>query len=118
MTEAPVMPKTGAEDVIWDLSVLYAGIDDPQINADLETLRQVQRFVELYRGKVAQLSAAELHSAMNMQLKLASIQVKLLSYASLNFTTFSTDARWGAFMQRIQEEAANISQQAVFFDLE
>lgn len=119
MTQAPAQPVTGAESILWDLSVLYAGMDDPRIESDMEALRRLaSAFVERYRGKLASLSASELRSAMAAQVEMAALQVKLGTYASLNFTTYSTDPAWGAFMQRMREFGADIHQQTVFFDLE
>ena len=38
MSEAVQERRTGAEDVIWDLSVFYQSLDDPQIEADIQKL--------------------------------------------------------------------------------
>lgn len=46
--------KTGAEDVRWDLGILYKGIDDPQIDADLrEYARRAAAFSAEFKGKLA-----------------------------------------------------------------
>jgi hypothetical protein len=46
---------TGAEQVLWDLSIFYAQPDDPAIARDLAELQaQAERFAERYRGRVAQ----------------------------------------------------------------
>ena len=52
---------TGAEEVVWDLSDLYAGGDDPRIEKDVEqTETTAAAFRERYYGRVAELSAADL----------------------------------------------------------
>ena len=52
---------TGAEEIAWNLADLYAGMDDPQLDADLGTCdAEAQAFQTEYRGRVASLSAAEL----------------------------------------------------------
>ena len=52
---------TGAETVTWDLSDLYAAIDDPAIDRDLNLSdAEADALGEKYRGRVASLSAAEL----------------------------------------------------------
>ncbi len=33
MVDAAVEKKTGAEEVLWDLSIFYTGVDDPAISA-------------------------------------------------------------------------------------
>ena len=43
----------------WNLSDLYQGIDDKQIDKDLETYRKTaMQFAKKYKGKVAELDAA------------------------------------------------------------
>ncbi len=52
---------TGAEEITWDLSDLYAGMDDPQLNADLDTCdAEADALGEEYRGRIAGLSSGEL----------------------------------------------------------
>ena len=36
MVDAVIEKQTGAENVIWDLSVFYSGADDPAIQRDME----------------------------------------------------------------------------------
>ena len=56
---------TGAEAVEWNLSDLYDGPDDPRIESELdEALAAAQAFRERYRGKLGELSAAELNDAV------------------------------------------------------
>lgn len=44
---------TGAENVHWDLSILYSGIDDPQIDADIERLVEMQKsFSATHKGNL------------------------------------------------------------------
>ena len=56
---------TGAESVEWNLSDLYEGPDDPRIESELEEAHAAaQAFRERYRGKLGELSAAELNDAV------------------------------------------------------
>jgi oligoendopeptidase F len=56
---------TGAEEVTWDLSDLYSGPDDPQIEADLsEGSDAARRFAADHRGHVSELDAAALAEAL------------------------------------------------------
>ena len=49
----PEARATGAENIVWDLGILYAGVDDPQIAKDTQIVHdKVKTFVETYRGKV------------------------------------------------------------------
>ena len=48
---------TGAENVRWDLSELFSGLDDPKIDIVLNQSRQqAERFVDQYRGKLGDLT--------------------------------------------------------------
>ena len=42
----------------------------------------------------------------------------MTSFASLNFTVYSNDPEWGAFIQKVQEFSSAMSQELVFFNLE
>ena len=47
--------KTGAEAVCWDLSVMYSGVDDPQIDADVVKLAEMMKaFNVAHKGKLAE----------------------------------------------------------------
>ena len=39
MVDAAIEKKTGAEDVLWDLSIFYSGVDDPAIQRDLDKVQ-------------------------------------------------------------------------------
>ena len=54
----------------WDLSDLYKGVDDPQIRKDLETYRKnALALNKKYKGKLAELSAAEFLGALKLMEK-------------------------------------------------
>ncbi len=45
---------TGAEDVAWDLSDLFAGADDPKLAAELaDVARSADAFRERYHGRIS-----------------------------------------------------------------
>jgi oligoendopeptidase F len=110
---------TGAENVVWDLSVLYAGLDDPKIEADMtHYMGQVQAFANDYRGKVGQLDPEELYEAMERSEGLYDGAGKIISFASLNYSTDTADPKRGALMQKATEFYSGINQQMLFFMLE
>ena len=46
-------PTSSADRVAWNLSDLYAGVDDPQLGRDLEAaLSAAEAFETAYRGKI------------------------------------------------------------------
>ncbi len=119
MAEAVPARQTGAEDVIWDLSVFYDGADDPRIDEDMKSLEaDVAAFAERYRGNVATLSAAELAAAMTEREQLLDRLVRIGAYANLLYAIDSSDPQLGAFVQKATQFSAQLQQQTVFFDLE
>lgn len=118
MTDAVNRP-TGAEDVIWDLSVFYDGLDDAAIEADIkELIRQADDFQGRYRGAVADMSAAEFVDAYEAMEAIYDRRGRLESYAFLNFSTDTANRDYQAFVAKMQDLGAALSQKMVFFDLE
>ena len=119
MTEAVQERRTGAEAVLWDLSVFYSGLDDPQMDADIEELRTlVDDFQGRWRGKVAEMSAADFRDAYQALETIYDMRGRLGSFAFLNFSTDTGNAAYQAAVARIEELEASLSQKLVFFDLE
>ncbi len=118
MSDAVNRP-TGAEDVIWDLSVFYDGLDDAAIEADIkELIRQADDFQGRYRGAVADMSAAEFVAAYEAMEAIYDRRGRLESYAFLNFSTDTANRDYQAFVAKMQDLGAALSQKMVFFDLE
>ncbi len=119
MVDAAVEKKTGAEDVLWDLSIFYSGADDPAIQRDLDKVQgMADAFAGKYRGKVASLDAEEMVDAMIEQEAISDAAGRIASFAYLNFATDTTNPKLGALVQKITESNAQLSQKLLFFDLE
>src|SRR5690349_12144608 len=104
MTDAVIEKKTGAEDILWDLSIFYSGPDDPAIQRDLDKVMQMaDDFAKTYRGRVAQLDAEEMIDAMIEQEAISDASGRIGSYAFLNFSTDTTDPKRGALVQKVTE---------------
>ena len=111
--------QTGAENVVWDLSVFYNDPTDPAINADVEAVDvMVAAFVEQYRGRVGQLLADEMLNALQELEALLDKLFRLLMYANLLYATDTNNAQFGALLQRFTEYRSEIEQKLLFFDLE
>ena len=111
--------QTGAEDVAWDLSDLYASGDDPRIEADFaEAAAAATAFRDRYYGTVASLSAADLAAAIDERERLESIATRALYYAHLRFSTDMVDPVRGALRAKLDEKAAVLETQLLFFGLE
>ena len=110
---------TGAEDVAWDLSDLYAGIDDPQMEEDIARAEtDAAAFRERYHGAVAGLDAAALAEAVEEYERTESAVVRPLTFAHLVFATNMADPARGALVARLGEKAAALDTQLLFFGLE
>jgi oligoendopeptidase F len=110
---------TGAEDVLWDLSDLYSGGDDPRIERDLaEADAAAAAFRDRYYGKIAVLTAAELAEAIEESERIHSIFTRAIYYAHLWFSTDMAEPPRGALLARLTEEGAALDTQLLFFGLE
>jgi len=105
----------------WDLSDLFAGIDDPALEAAMAAARdRTEQFETRYRGTVAteDLTAAHLRAALDEYEALLTDQYKPQAYASLLFSTDTEDAARGALLQKTREFGSALGTHLVFFDLE
>ncbi len=119
MTDAVQDRPTGAENVIWDLSVFYDSLDDPKIQQDIDTLNTlVDDFQAKYRGQVANLTATDFVEAYETMEKIYDLRGRLGSYASLNFSTDTANTAYQQFIAKMQDLGSSLSQKLVFFDLE
>ena len=95
---------TGAEEVAWDLSDLFDGIDDPRID---EVVAQAEvdaaAIREGYHGKVAGLDPASLAEAVAEHERIEAEVFRPLTYAHLVFATNMADSPRGALVARLGE---------------
>jgi oligoendopeptidase F len=110
---------TGAEAIEWDLSDLYQGPDDPRLDTELdEALASAQAFRERYRGKLGELSAAELNDAVAELERIKSESMRVETFARLRQAADASDQARGALVQKIRERNTRIETELLFFDLE
>lgn len=106
---------------VWDLADLYAGIDDPRIEATLtEHLRRADEFAEKYRGRInsSDLTADTLWNAIIEYETILQEADKPLNFASLLFAADTSDPARGAFLQKMRETHSQITIKMMFFELE
>ena len=115
------MIKKVEELPTWDLSDLYAGPDDPQLERDMQSVReQARAFERHFKGTIARadLSADHLRSAHDSYEALLNNQYRPQAYAMLLFSTNTQDPQRGALLQKTREFGAAVATLLVFFDLE
>ncbi len=115
--------KKGAKEKLptWDLSDLYAGLDDPAIERDLRAAeRAAQKFSKRYRGKLSRVIAtpATLAAVLNEYEDIQETLGVPGSYAYLRYAEAPADEARGAFLQKINVRSVAISQELMFFELE
>ncbi|MBE2268058.1 MAG: M3 family oligoendopeptidase [Anaerolinea sp.] len=119
MVDAAPERVTGAENVVWDLTVFYSGVDDPTIQRDMERLSgMADEFAAKYRGRVAQLDAEEMVDAQIELEAISDVSGRLGSFISLNFSTDTMNPTFGGLLQKFREFGAQLSQKLMFFELE
>jgi oligoendopeptidase F len=110
---------TGAEHVEWNLDDLFEGPDDPRIESELEeATAAAQAFRERYRGRLGELTAAELNEAVAELERIESASTRVETFARLRQAADSSDQARGALVQKVRERNTQIETELLFFDLE
>ena len=108
----------------WDLSDLYAGLDDPAFSTDLTRAEEeCRQFSESYAGKIAGLAtgpdaSARLAEAVAAYERIEDLLGKLMSYAGLVYSGDTTDETRAKFYGDTRERLTNASGDLLFFGLE
>lgn len=109
----------GTNNVLWNLTDLYSGVDDPYIASDIDWCEtEAANINKSHYGKVAELDADALLLLVKRLENLDCTLTKLGTFSFLNFTTQMTNAEAGALDQRIHELYSKCGTQTVFFELE
>ncbi len=112
-------PGGPAAGVRWNLSDLYAGPDDPKLDADLDRAQtEARAFEARYRGRIDGISAAELAEAVDRLEAIHELVQRAGAFAQLLFAADTAVPRHGALLQHVQERATAIKQHLIFFELE
>ncbi|MBO4294210.1 MAG: M3 family oligoendopeptidase [Alphaproteobacteria bacterium] len=103
----------------WDLSDLYNGIKDPQIEKDLKKYKKnALELRQKYRGKLEKLSPDEFADALKLLEKNSILGGRLGGFAYLNMSTQMKNADAMMFYQNISEKLTDYAKPTVFFSLE
>ncbi len=107
--------------VRWDLSFLFAGLEDPRIEETwIQARRNAVEFAAKYRGKInaPDLNAATLAAALREMEAIAQESAKPITYAHMMFATDSGNPAVGSFMQKQMQKSTELSVDLMFFELE
>ena len=103
----------------WDLSDLYQGIDDKQIDKDLEAYRQAAiQFAKKYKGKLAELDASGFLKMARECEKRSVLGSKLGIFSYLTMVTQMKNATAMTFYQNISEKLNDYGKPTIFLSLE
>ncbi len=107
------------EQLRWDLSSLYAGLDDPRLESDQTTaLAEAMSFADAYRGRISGLSAEEFRSMMQSLERIGIRAQRPVWYAGLRFAAQTDDAAVKVLLDRVRARATEISNLSTFAQLE
>jgi len=110
-----------AKGVKWDLSDLYSGPDDPEIQSSVEKcLKSASLFEKKYRNSVScsKLSAAEFLKILKKLESISESAAKVYSYAQLLHASNTGDPKAGALLQYVREKYAEIKAHLLIFYIE
>ena len=111
---------SSAQGVYWDLTDIYQGLDDPQIEADLQACRTgSESFSKTYRGLFARQPSAEVIRTALVELeRLYQKLSQLGAYAGLRTAVENLDVECRQLEDRIDQASVEIQNRLTFFDLE
>jgi len=104
----------------WDLSDLYKGHNDPQIETDLRhLLDKAGAFEREFRTPMTSgpLSPMALHQAIRSLEAIREQAGRLSAYAALLFSTNTQDSERSALLQKLRERLTDIDCHLLFFEL-
>lgn len=111
--------RTGAEEIRWDLSDLYASIDDPNLAKDREkVIKKAEDFANLYKNNIEDLNPEQFREALQAYEEILELIGKIGSYAHLIWSTNTSKPEYGKLIQQAKELSSEVHQKLVFFDVE
>lgn len=105
----------------WDLSALYAELDDPALHRDLATIKsEAAAFRSAYRGRLAAMARAEhqLAAALDRYAALQRLAVRPYLYAQLLFCADGNDPGHLRLLAEVREVWQETAEATLFFELE
>ena len=101
----------------WSLDVLYKGINDPALEADVE---KVTKVVAEYKKMIAEMTAddprATLREIIEIKEEMRLLTRRLFGYFSLRRSTNSSDNEVSAYQTKLQSLLAGTAKESVMFE--
>lgn len=111
--------KNNKEEPSWDLSDLYNGIKDRELENDLQNLnKKIDAFTSKYSCKIKKLSGYELYKLLVEYEKISEKMGKIASFAYLKYAENLSVEENVAFFQKISEELTSLSSKMIFVNVE
>ncbi|GAC1435571.1 MAG: M3 family oligoendopeptidase [Chloroflexota bacterium] len=119
---AVATPSSSADGVAWDLGDLFAGADDPRIEASLATLKaDAEAFATEFRGTIhVEGGPAPAHLLAGL-LRLEEIYdriARVSSFATLLYNADTANQQARDLQQRVEQRTTGLRNLVLFFDLE
>lgn len=106
---------TGAEEIEWDLSDLYATTDENGLGGDLATIEAKSlAFNKTWSGKLSAIDAPSLVKMLEQYEELIEIYDRMASFTNLMWTTDSENVSYAKMMQTVQEQITRANSSIVF----
>lgn len=103
----------------WNLSDFYSSIKDKKISLDLKKIAtDSEKFTKTFSGKITNLNASQLFSAIKNYEEIAEEIGKISSYSYLIYASDLSNHTNVSFYQNISEALNKFESQLVFFTLE
>src|SRR3990170_252471 len=103
----------------WNLADLYTAPDAAAFKDDMQKGEaEAKAFAKKYKGKLAELSGAELADALKAYEAISDLLGRTGSYAQLYYVGDTTDAARGKFYGDVSAKHTDISTLLLFFELE
>ncbi len=119
MTTASTPGSRAAREPRWDLRALYRGLDDPQLESDLDhSLAWALDFRQRLSGRMAELDATALARAVEELEAISELVGRYTAFAELLHAADARPPAHGALLSRVQTRASEVRQALLFFELE
>ncbi len=107
---------TGAETVRWDLTCMYSGLEDPSLDADVQTIERLCRaFRDTHKGNLATTLGRSLEDLAEISMLQNKTMVYLFLWSSTDLNNGPVKAKMAEVEKKVAEAAAEY---LTFHDIE